>query len=79
MLCARLEEISHIPTLALWGAEDRIISVGDARFLRRADPDVEIHVAQGVGHLLPLEAAAWTNHYLEAFASQPAAATDVAA
>lgn len=79
MLCARLDELRHIPTLALWGAEDRIISAGDARFLRRADPDVEIHVAQGVGHMLPLEAAAWTNRYLAAFASQPAIGTAAAA
>jgi len=79
MLCRRLDELRHIPTLALWGAEDRVISVGDTRFLRSANPHAEIHVAQGVGHMLPLEAAAWTNHHLAAFASLPAAAAGEAA
>lgn len=79
MLCGRLDELRRIPTLALWGAEDRIISVRDTRFLRKANPEAEIHVAQGVGHMLPLEAAAWTNHHLAAFAAQPAAATGMAA
>lgn len=79
MLCGRLDELPHIPTLALWGGEDRVISVGDTRSLRGANPEAEIHVAQGVGHMLPLEAAAWTNRYLAAFAAQPAAGTGMAA
>lgn len=79
MLCGRLDELRDIPTLALWGAEDRVISVRDTRFLRKANPEAEIHVARGVGHMLPLEAAAWTNQHLAAFASSPAAFTRIAA
>ncbi len=79
MLCQRLGELRDIPTLALWGAEDRIISVGDTRFIRAANPDAEIHVAQGVGHMLPLEAASWTNRHLAAFVARTAVAADVAA
>lgn len=79
MLCARLDELRHIPTLALWGGEDRVISVRDTRYLRRANPDAEIHVARGVGHMLPLEAAEWTNRHLAAFAAWRATATGAAA
>ncbi len=57
----------NIPTLVLWGNEDRVISVRDAEFFRTANPNAEVHVARGVGHMLPLEAAAWTNEHIASF------------
>ncbi len=79
MLCGQLDELRDIPTLALWGAEDRIVSVADTRFLRAAHPGAEIHVASLVGHMLPLEAAGWTNRHLAAFAVRTPAPTSPAA
>jgi hypothetical protein len=43
------------------------------------NPDAEIHVAQGVGHMLPLEAAPWANRHLSAFAGIPETTARVAA
>jgi len=56
-----------VPTLVLWGNEDRVISVRDAAFFRAANPSAEVHVARGVGHMLPLEAPAWTNEHIAWF------------
>ena len=56
-----------IPTLVLWGSEDRVISVRDAAFFRIANSKAEVHVARGVGHMLPLEAPTWTNKHIAWF------------
>lgn len=62
----RVSALRDVPTLVLWGNEDRVICASDAR--RCADhPRAEIHVARGVGHMLPLEAPAWTNAYIRRF------------
>jgi pimeloyl-ACP methyl ester carboxylesterase len=63
----RAEAFHDIPTLLLWGSEDRVISVRDAAAFRAANPNAEVHVARGVGHLLPLEASAWTNERITFF------------
>jgi pimeloyl-ACP methyl ester carboxylesterase len=63
----RLKELSHVPTLVLWGNEDRVICAGDAIRCRDFHQRAEIHVARGVGHMLPLEAPAWTNRYIARF------------
>lgn len=63
----RLGEIAGVPTLVLWGREDRVICVRDAERLRAANPAAEIHVARGVGHMIPLEAAAWANRWIRDF------------
>lgn len=63
----RVAELAGVPTLVLWGCEDRVISVRDAERLRDANPVAEIHVVRGVGHMLPLEAAAWANERIRAF------------
>ena len=63
----RLRSLPDVPTMVLWGSEDRVICASDAARLRAARPDVELHVARGAGHLLPLEAPAWTNAYLRRF------------
>ena len=66
-ISARLSSLPDVPTMVLWGSEDRVICPSDAARLRAARPDVELHVARGVGHMLPLEAAAWTNAHLRRF------------
>ena len=65
----RIATLSDIPTLVLWGSDDRVISARDAAIIRAANPQAEIHVVRGVGHLLPLEAPAWTNAYISQFIS----------
>jgi pimeloyl-ACP methyl ester carboxylesterase len=63
----RLKELSDVPTLVLWGNEDRVICAGDAVRCRDFHKSAEVHVARGVGHMLPLEAPAWTNNYISRF------------
>ena len=59
-----------VPTLVLWGSEDRVISARDAAVIRAANPRAEVHIAPGVGHLLPLEASGWTNKHIARFDAQ---------
>ena len=59
--------LHDIPTLVLWGTDDRVFSVRDAAFFRRANPAAEVHVARGIGHMLPLEAPGWTNDHISWF------------
>ena len=65
----RLKELSDLPTLVLWGNEDRVICAGDAIRCRDFHRSAEIHVARGIGHMLPLEAPAWTNAHIARFVS----------
>jgi pimeloyl-ACP methyl ester carboxylesterase len=53
--------------LVLWGNEDAVISARDAAILRLASPTAEVHLARGIGHMLPLEAAEWTNRHIAWF------------
>jgi pimeloyl-ACP methyl ester carboxylesterase len=62
----RLQGLSNIPTLVLWGDEDRVISPSDARRCREL-PLAQVRIARGVGHSLPLEAAAWANSHIARF------------
>jgi pyruvate dehydrogenase E2 component (dihydrolipoyllysine-residue acetyltransferase) len=59
--------LREIPTLVLWGTDDRVFSARDAKFFRLANPTAEVHVARGIGHMLPLEAPAWTNEHIAWF------------
>jgi pimeloyl-ACP methyl ester carboxylesterase len=63
----RLKDLSDVPTLVLWGNEDRVICAGDAVRCRDFHRGAEIHVARGIGHMLPLEAPAWTNGHIARF------------
>ncbi len=63
----RLAKLSGVPTLVLWGNEDRVICVRDAARIRAANPQAQVYVARGYGHMLPLEAAAWTNERIARF------------
>jgi pyruvate dehydrogenase E2 component (dihydrolipoamide acetyltransferase) len=59
--------LREIPTLVLWGTDDRVFTVRDSAFFRLANPTAEVHVARGIGHMLPLEAPAWTNEHIAWF------------
>jgi pyruvate dehydrogenase E2 component (dihydrolipoamide acetyltransferase) len=62
----RLSDLGKVPTLVLWGDEDRVISVADARRCKEL-PCAEVRIARGVGHSLPLEAPGWANEHIERF------------
>ena len=64
----RLKQLSSIPTLVLWGDEDRVISASDARRCKEL-PLAQVHIVHGVGHSLPLEVAAWANDQITKFVS----------
>lgn len=64
---SRIADLSRTPMLVLWGNEDRVICATDAEALRSAHPRAEIHIARGVGHMLPLEAAGWVNRHMRTF------------
>ena len=64
----RVNDLPDVPTLVLWGSEDRVICARDAERLRAGHPKAEFHVARGAGHMLPLEAPAWTNWHIRRFA-----------
>src|SRR5207247_7812913 len=63
-----LTKLSKIPTLVLWGDEDRVISALDARRCKEL-PLAQVRIARGVGHSLPLEVAAWANDHITRFVS----------
>src|SRR5919201_4956719 len=44
----RLKDLAHVPTLVLWGDEDRVISVCDAKRCKEL-PLAQVHIAHGVG------------------------------
>jgi pyruvate dehydrogenase E2 component (dihydrolipoamide acetyltransferase) len=62
----RFSELSKVPALVLWGDEDRVISSSDARRCKEL-PLAQVHIVHGVGHSLPLEAAAWANDHIAKF------------
>jgi len=62
----RLKDLGKIPTLVLWGDEDRVISASDARRCKEL-PLAQVHIVHGVGHSLPLEVAAWANDQITKF------------
>ena len=61
-----LTKLSKIPTLVLWGDEDRVISATDARRCKEL-PLAQVRIAHGVGHSLPLEVAGWANDHIAKF------------
>jgi pimeloyl-ACP methyl ester carboxylesterase len=64
---ARLAELRGIPMLVLWGAQDRVICARDATVCLLGNLDAEVRVRPRAGHMLPLEAPAWTNARIQAF------------
>jgi pimeloyl-ACP methyl ester carboxylesterase len=73
-IAERLPEIA-CPTLIVWGAEDRVISVADADMFERLIPNSRKVIFDGTGHMAMLERPAAFNELLEEFmAEQPVAA-----
>ena len=46
---------SPIPTLILWGAEDRILHVSGAKILESVMPKAKVVIMEGVGHVPMIE------------------------
>ena len=67
---ARLAELRDLPMLVLWGAQDRVICARDAAACASAGLDAQVHVRAGAGHMLPLEAPAWTASRIQSFLAQ---------
>lgn len=63
-----------IPTLILWGEEDRIIPVEAGQWLAKTLPDNTLRIYPGIGHLPQEEAPAATLADLEAWLAQHAPA-----
>lgn len=63
---SRMERISA-PTLALWGARDRVVPVRLARRLTEALPQAELVVLRDVGHVPQFEAPEHTTRILSRF------------
>jgi len=63
----RVAALGDVPMLVLWGNEDRVICWRDGLVIRDDHPRAELHIARGVGHMLPLEAPTWTNERIRAF------------
>ena len=59
----RLSELS-VPTLVLWGAEDRIVPVSHAEGL---PANIETRIIPGAGHMVQMEAAAEVNRAITSF------------
>ncbi len=59
----RLRELS-VPTLVLWGAEDRIVPVSHAEGL---PANIETKIIPGAGHMVQMEAAAEVNRAITSF------------
>ena len=78
MRIEKLTGLSKVPTLVLWGDEDRVISARDAKRCREL-PLAEIQIARGVGHSLPLEVAEWANEHITRFVRSLATETARAA
>jgi haloalkane dehalogenase len=45
-----------VPTLLLWGAEDKFAPIGGAYRFKKQIPDAELVILEGVGHFLPEQA-----------------------
>ncbi|MEW6476615.1 MAG: alpha/beta fold hydrolase [Actinomycetota bacterium] len=63
----RLAGSGHLPTLLVWGAEDRVCPRGCIDVYRRALPDARLAILPGVGHRPDLEASDDFVATLEAF------------
>lgn len=64
----RLDEIA-VPTLILWGAEDQVTPVYNARTFHERIPDSRLEIFEDVGHLTMAEAPERTAAAIDAFLS----------
>ncbi len=68
------EELKKIksPTLIIWGAEDRVIHVGNADIFERLIPGSKKIILQGIGHAPMIEAPKQSADLLDAFVNNSA-------
>ena len=69
-LYPRLPQI-QLPTLIVWGSEDRTFPVSDGYDAARQIPGARLEVLEGVGHVPMQEAPEAFNALLEAFLQEP--------
>lgn len=69
-LYPRLPQI-QLPTLIIWGSEDRTFPVSDAHDAARQIPGARLEVVDGVGHVPMQESPQAFNQILEAFLAGP--------
>jgi pimeloyl-ACP methyl ester carboxylesterase len=62
----RLEEID-VPTLVVWGQNDRIVPVAAAHHYHRRIPESELVIFERTGHLPQLERPARFNRLVDEF------------
>jgi pimeloyl-ACP methyl ester carboxylesterase len=55
----RLYLAAHVPTLIVWGEDDRIIPVSHGHATHEAIPGSRLEVLAGAGHFLPFEEPEW--------------------
>lgn len=53
---ARILSRIHVPTLVLWGTEDRVINVRNAPLVAEALPNSRLKIFEGIGHVPMIEA-----------------------
>lgn len=63
----RLYLAEAVPTLIVWGDNDRIIPVAHAHRAAEAIPGARLEILPGAGHFLPSRDAEWFVHVLEDF------------
>lgn len=76
-VCAedRLYLTSELPTLVIWGDDDRIIPVAHADHAQRAMPAARVEILEGVGHFPQVEAPAKVAELLGGFIAGTVPAT----
>jgi pimeloyl-ACP methyl ester carboxylesterase len=65
----RLPQVA-CPTFVVWGEDDRVIPVGDARRFAKLIPDVRVEILPDTGHVAMLERPVRFNALLEAFLAE---------
>jgi pimeloyl-ACP methyl ester carboxylesterase len=57
----------QVPTLVLWGAEDKLLPSRYAEVWKQRVPGVTVEVIQGCGHVVPVEKADWAADQITTF------------
>ncbi|MET0683671.1 MAG: DHA2 family efflux MFS transporter permease subunit [Solirubrobacteraceae bacterium] len=73
----RLDCVTQMPVLVVWGTADRIIPAAHAERLRAADPDATIVLIDGIGHAPHLNQPAFVAERLAAWIRRTGAADGI--
>jgi pimeloyl-ACP methyl ester carboxylesterase len=74
----RLHLTSELPTMAIWGDQDRIIPVDHAYAAHAARPGSRLEVLEGVGHFPHVERPSEVVDLIDDFINTTSQTTDVA-